>query len=66
MKNKKFMIAIAIAVVLIALGIIAYSYRGGPDEKELISNRDAILEYIKKNRSSDSAIFNNLNTVQPH
>lgn len=67
MKNKKIVSVIIIAVILITIGIIAFSHKVGPDEKELKSKRDAILEYIKKNRNLNSSLVaSDPTTVQSH
>ena len=44
----KTMTIFTIAVILIAMGIITFSYKPGPDDKELASKRTAIPEYIRK------------------
>lgn len=66
MKYKKIMTVITIVVILIAFGIITFSYKPGPDDKELMSKRNAILEYIKKNRGLNSSLDSAPTSVQSH
>jgi hypothetical protein len=56
--NKKrllggiFIVSIIIVIVII---VIAASYKPPSDERELTLKRNAILEYLKKNREANSS-----------
>lgn len=66
MKNKTIVTLAIIAVILITIGIILFSYKAGPDEKELMSKRNAILEFVKKNRGLNSSPDGGPTSVQSH
>lgn len=66
MMYKKVVIAAVIIVVLLAIVFVSSYYKSIPDNDELASKRNAILEYLKENRGSNLSKGFNQDIVKSH
>lgn len=66
MMYKKVVIAAVIIVVLLAIVFVSSYYKSVPDDDELASKRNAILEYLKENRGSNLSKGFNQDIVKSH